>query len=257
MALVSKLRTNQYEVNPDNNQLTFLDSRLYQHENGEYYPSVTTVLECFPKDAYFYKWLKENGENADKIRDAAGERGSMVHKLTELYDAGEEVSLMNENGKIDYSLEEWSMFERYVDFSEKFQPHILKNEFQIISPTLKIGMTIDRNVIVNDMNLIVDIKTSNTLNDSYWAQLAAYHKAFIELYPDSKIDNIAVLWLNSKTRTEGKTKGAMQGRGWQMLFPEKPIEYYWELFKHAQALWEFKNEGYKPRHISYNLKYKK
>lgn len=254
---MNKLRTKQYVIDTDNKQLTFLDSRLYQHDNGQYYPSVTTVLECFPKDASFYKWLKENGENADKIRDAAGERGSIVHKLTELYDAGEAVSLINEQGKIDYSLEEWALFERYVQFSERFKPTVIMNEFQIISEKLKIGMTIDRYMTVNGKNLIVDIKTSNSIQDSYWAQLAAYAKSFKDKFPEAPVDNVGILWLNAKTRTEGKGKDVVQGIGWQLIFPEEDIDYYWELFKHAQSLWEFKNKNYKPRNITYSLNYKK
>ena len=63
-------------------QLTMLDARFYYAE-GNFYPSVTTILEAYPKDAAYFKWIKEVGSDADVIRDEAGRRGSVVHELTE------------------------------------------------------------------------------------------------------------------------------------------------------------------------------
>ncbi|MFN9898091.1 MAG: hypothetical protein ACK55Z_04690, partial [bacterium] len=79
-------------------------------------PSVTTILEAYPKDASYFKWLKDVGSDADTIRDEAGRRGSIVHELTEQYDSGIECSFISEQGFPKYKMLEWSMFERYVDF---------------------------------------------------------------------------------------------------------------------------------------------
>jgi hypothetical protein len=81
-----------YTIDLNKNRIEFIDSRFYSTPSGGYVPSVTTILECFPKGAEFYKWLKEMGGDADTIRDEAGRRGSTVHELTERYDMGEEVS---------------------------------------------------------------------------------------------------------------------------------------------------------------------
>ncbi len=53
----------------EGNQITFEDARFY-YLNGNFYPSVTTILSAYPRDAHFYKWLKEVGNDADTIRDA-------------------------------------------------------------------------------------------------------------------------------------------------------------------------------------------
>jgi hypothetical protein len=82
-----------YQIN--DKQLTFLDSRFYKTDDGGFVPSVTTILECYPKGAAYYNWLKENGKDSDEIRDEAGRRGSVVHKLTEDYDTGAEVQLVH------------------------------------------------------------------------------------------------------------------------------------------------------------------
>ncbi len=99
----------KFIIDLQSKQLTMLDARFYYTEHGEFVPSVTTILEAYPKDAHFYKWLKEVGTDADAIRDEAGRRGSVVHQLTEMYDNGEEVSLLNVEGNLQYKMLEWSM----------------------------------------------------------------------------------------------------------------------------------------------------
>jgi len=53
-----------YQIN--NKQLTFLDSRFYSTEDGGFVPSVTTILEAYPKGAAYYNWLKEAGKTRMK-----------------------------------------------------------------------------------------------------------------------------------------------------------------------------------------------
>ncbi len=97
-------------------RIEFVDNRFYATENGNYVPSVTTILEAYPKDAAFFKWLKDVGSDADTIRDEAGKRGSLVHELTEQYDQHQEVTFVNQYGKPKYKMMEWAMFERYIAF---------------------------------------------------------------------------------------------------------------------------------------------
>jgi hypothetical protein len=262
MTIEEKLITGQFMVEPEQNQITFMDTRFYTNDGQNFYPSVTTILEAFPKDAAFYKWLKENGEDADRIRDDAGVHGSLVHGLTEKYDNGDVVSLFDSDGKIRYSSKAWSQFEKYVEYRNKFNIEILLREVQFISDKYKTGGTIDKVVRFNDESLpkllgkkyIVDIKTSNALHDSYWCQMARYKKLYEEVHGE-EIDGIAILWLNAKTRTDGK-KGDLQGKGWQMVFPDQPIEYYDELFDATEKLWWHMNKDARPRNTVYTLEHK-
>jgi hypothetical protein len=250
-------------VDTENQRLTFNDIRFYLHkETGTWFPSVSTVLDAYPKSAHFFQWLKDNGNEADVIRDAAGDKGSVVHQLTEMYDNGEEVTCVTANGEVRYSSLAWAEFERYVEFSNRFHPEILQMELNMVSPELGIGGTLDRKFLFGPefgeyegKKYLVDIKTSNSVQNSYWLQLAAYTKLYEKLY-NEKVDGIAILWLNSKTRTEG-VRGKIQGRGWQMCFPDKPIEYYWRLFRCVQTLWLEENADSKPRHLTYKLIHKK
>ena len=235
-----------------NKQLTFLDSRFYQTEDGGFVPSVTTILEAYPKGAAYFNWLKENGKDADEIRDEAGRRGSVVHKLTELYDAGEEVNLVNSNGSIDYKLNEWAMFERYVEFRSRFQFVTDCIELNIISKALGYAGTIDRVIDMNGEKILLDIKTSNAIYPSYWLQLAAYRTLLFNR--GYRIDKVAILWLNAKTRTEGK-KGDIQGIGWQMIIKEDTTKDL-ELFNATHQLWMAENQTSKPKQLTYQISHK-
>ena len=236
-------------------QLTMLDARFYYAE-GNFYPSVTTILEAYPKDAAYFKWIKEVGTDADVIRDEAGRRGSVVHELTELYDKGAEVSLLNMDGNLQFKMSEWAMFERYVDFVTRFKPDYLMNEQNFVSHDLGFAGTIDRLAWLDGKLTLIDIKTSNNIHDSYWLQLAAY-TALVHVLTSYKVDQVAILHLNAKTRTLG-TKGAVQSIGWQLLKKdmEDSIADY-DLFKVTKQLWEAQNKDAKPRQVSYTLTHKK
>lgn len=246
-----------YIIDTNTKQITFLDNRFYSTEEGHSVPSVTTILQAYPKDAHFYSWLKQVGEEADAIRDEAGRRGSIVHSLTERYDAGEEINLLDNGGNIGFKLSEWTMFERYVDFRTNHPIDIIHSEFNVINGKLGYAGTIDRIMQINGENILVDIKTSNTIYDHYWLQLAAYKKLMQEHYHSiNVVDKVAILWLNAKTRTRGKGD-VIQGNGWQLIVRDTEQEAYdYELFEATQKLWLAQNGDMQPKMKSYSLTHK-
>lgn len=246
-----------YFIDTNTHQITFNDNRFYSDESGNSVPSVTTILQAYPKDAHFYTWLKQVGENADEIRDEAGRRGSIVHSLTERYDAGEEISLLNHSGEIGFKLSEWSMFERYVDFRSHHPFEVIHSEFNIINKGLGYAGTIDRVINIGGKNVLIDIKTSNAVHEHYWLQLAAYYKLLSVHYQDYRcIDEVAILWLNAKTRTYGKGD-AIQGPGWQLIYRDQMARKKdLDLFNATHMLWSHQNEAIKPRTLTYQLTHK-
>jgi hypothetical protein len=240
-----------YTIN--NKQLTFFDARFYITEDGGYVPSVTHILECYPKGAAYYNWLKENGKDSDEIRDEAGRRGSVVHKLTEFYDAGYEVSLINPQGQIEYKLNEWAMFERYVNFRSRFQFVTDSIELNIISKELGYAGTIDRIIDMDGEKILLDIKTSNAIYPSYWLQLAAYRSLLMNK-AGIRVNKVAILWLNAKTRTEGK-KGDVQGIGWQLITKDDTDKEL-QLFNATLNLWAAENTTSKPKSLTYQIIHK-
>lgn len=251
--VIYKLGNNNFSVDISNNRIDFLDTRFYITESGQYVPSVTTILTAYPKSAAFYEWLKKVGEDADTIRDEAGMRGSTVHKLTEAYDEGQEVRLIDDSGYIAYKLAEWNMFEKYVEFRRRFPLDIIHTELHLSSDHLGFAGTLDRVVRFRDRNLILDIKTANNLHEHYWLQLAAYEKLLAEKQPELPIDGYAILWLNANTRTDGKGD-AVQGKGWQLV--ERKAEDKvndWPRFEATKTLWLAENSAMKPRQTTYQL----
>lgn len=244
-------------INTEKNQFTFSDGRFYQAESGGWVPSVTTILEAYPKPFALLQWFKEKGAAADEIRDLAGKRGSNVHHLTEEFDRGRECHLLDASGRPAYSLDEWGMFERYTEFVNRYNPEPLLIEQNVVNEKLGYAGTIDRVIDLNGKRLIMDIKTSNIIGNSYWLQLAAYRELLFANSLMAVVDGVAIMWLNAKTRTEGKGD-AIQGKGWQLLVKTKDeIDADYDLFKCVHQLWLKENADSKPRLLTYQLMHKK
>jgi hypothetical protein len=250
--MIIKISNKAANIDYDEKKITFLDSRFYRTPSGGYVPSVTTILDAYPKGYGFYEWLKKNGEDSDEIRDEAGRRGSVVHDMTERFDNQEEVSLFDENGSIQCKLGEWKMFERYVEFRHRFPSKMLVNEQEFVSQALGYAGTIDRLIEFNGKLTLMDIKTSNSIYNHYWLQTASYVDLVKEIM-DIEVEQTSILWLNAKTKTEGK-KGDVQGIGWQMLFHDKDqIIKDKELFDATKKLWEIENGSMKPKETTYSF----
>ncbi len=171
--------------------------------------------------------------------------------MTEAYDAGNEVSLLTSDGQLGYKVNEWAMFERYVEFCTRFEPKILLSEKNFVNPELGYAGTIDRIMQVQGKRHLVDIKTSNTIYPVYWLQLAAYRRLIEE--QGVFVDYVSILWLNSKTRTNGKP-GDIQGEGWQMVTKDvMDTVQDANLFEYTRTLWKAQNEQQKPKYATYKL----
>lgn len=255
MQLIETINNKNYRIDLATRQITFLDQRWYYAESGNHVPSVTTILNAYPKGPEYYQWLKKVGEEADTIRDEAGRRGSIVHELTERYDAGEEVSLFDVHGNISVRIGEWAMLEKYILFRQKTMWPIVHSEKNIVSEALGCAGTLDRVFLVNGKKMLVDIKTSNTIYAHYWLQLSAYKK-LLAVECGEQVDSVAILWLNAKTRTEGKN-GVIQGKGYQLIVRDEVDELKdFPRFLATQQLWLAENEDLRPSQMVYNLSHK-
>ena len=61
--------------------------------SGDWVPSVTSILSVIDKGEHFLKWVAShaNYDVACQVRDAAAERGTLVHDISEDLMKGEEV----------------------------------------------------------------------------------------------------------------------------------------------------------------------
>ncbi len=113
--------------------------------------------------------------------------------------------------------------------------------------------TIDRIIDMDGEKILLDIKTSNAIYPSYWLQLAAYRSLLMNK-AGIRVNKVAILWLNAKTRTEGK-KGDVQGIGWQLITKDDTDKEL-QLFNATLNLWAAENTTSKPKSLTYQISHK-
>jgi hypothetical protein len=230
-------------------QVNFLDERFYTNDDINYFPSVTTILNVYPKGEYFYDWLRQVGYNSQRIVDDAANQGSKVHDMIESYCNGLDVNWVNKEDEPIYTLKEWKMFLGYVEFYEKYQPKLECVEGKFVSPSLGFGGAVDQVFMLDGLRIMSDNKSSNSLHKSNELQLGAYATMWNEKFPNKKIDKTAIMWVNAKTRGESKNK--IQGKGWQLKIFDRPYQESYKLFEHTHAIWKEENPNYYPKNKSY------
>lgn len=233
------------ETDIENAQITILDSRYYRRKPEVYYPSVTYVLSYFPKDKFFETWVKDVGHNADIIIRKAGEDGTQVHKAAEDFVKGKKVEWIDEYGNVKYSLEVWKMILRFADFWQTHKPKLIHSETLLFTDELGVAGTGDLIVELNEKLWLIDIKTSNSLHETYDLQVSVYKKAWDE-FNERKIDHTGILWLKAATRGPDKTGKKIQGAGWQLKPTEGSFDTHIATFKNLLEIFKFKNPELKP-----------
>jgi hypothetical protein len=230
------------EYSKDNKQVNVLDQRFYRR-NTEYYPSVSSILNYFPKNQFFHSWLKDVGHNSDIIASKAAYEGTQVHNAAEKFLEGKEISWIDENGKANYSLEVWKMILKFAEFWKITNPELVSTEYHLFSDKHKYAGTTDIICRFGGKLWLLDIKTSNSIHVSYNLQLAAYAKAWNETH-DEHIEEVGILWLKASTRSEGKN-GKIQGRGWELKVIEN-IDYNFDMFMKIYDVYKMENPNAKP-----------
>lgn len=230
------------EYAEDNKQINVLDSRFYRR-NGKYYPSVTSILNFFPKNQFFHSWLKDVGHNSDIIAAKAAGEGTQVHNAVEAFLNGEEITWIDEWGNAKYSLDVWKMILKFADFWNTHKPELVATEYHLFSDEHEYAGTADLIVRFQGSLWLMDLKTSNSLHTAYDLQLSAYAVAWNETH-NEKITHTGLLWVKANTRSEGKN-GKIQGKGWELKVISD-IETNFKMFKNIQEIYKLENPDSKP-----------
>lgn len=230
------------EYSEDNKQVNVLDQRFYRRDK-KYYPSVSSILNFFPKNAFFHSWLKDVGHNSDIIAQKSAKEGTQVHDAAEKLILGEEIVWMKEDGTVRYSLDVWKMILKFADFWKQQKPELVATEYHLFSDVYEYAGTTDIICRMNGKLWLLDIKTSNSVHTSHFLQLAAYAKAWNETH-DEHIEGCGILWLKSSARSEGK-KGKIQGRGWELKVLED-IDTNFDMFLKVYDIYKLENPDAKP-----------
>ena len=233
-------------------QINFLDQRFYKVED-EYYPSITFILQYYPKDQHFLDWLKQHGNNSDYIVRKAADEGTQTHYLIEKYLKGEEIEWLNQDGDVKYPFIVWDMLLKFDEFWKTLNPKLIHSEVILYSKTHKIGGSCDLVLEIEDKLWVIDIKTSKNLHKSYDLQTAAYSTCYEEMF-NKKVDYAGILWLKSSKRKLNKEK--KQGKGWELYQSPQNIEKNWSYFEKVYDLFKLENPNIEPKFTQYPLKIK-
>jgi hypothetical protein len=141
---------------------------------------------------------------------------------------------------------------RFVEFWETYKPTLIHSEIHLYSDIHQIAGTCDLVLEINGEIWLLDIKTSNHLNNSYDLQTAAYTVCWNETF-DETVTRNGIIWLKSG-KHKPDTKGEkMQGKGWEIRESERTIEENWKLFTHVHELYKIENPNDKPIFDSFPL----
>jgi hypothetical protein len=230
------------DYNEGDKQINILDQRFYRR-GEEYYPSVTSVLNYFPKNQFFHSWLKDVGHNSEIIANKAAGEGTQTHNAIERFINGEEIGWIDEFGNARYSLEVWKMILKFADFWNTYKPELVAAEYHVFSDVSKYAGTVDLVVRINKKLWLIDTKTSNSLHTAHNLQLAAYAMAWNETHTEP-IEETGILWLKASTRGEGKGEN-IQGKGWQLKQIGDVLTNF-RMFQNIYEIFKLENPNYRP-----------
>lgn len=215
-----------------------------------WFPSVTTVLQCWPKGVAMEKWLgnHESYESAKKEKEDAGFRGTKVHKAIQRL-ITEDISLEYERDVVmnkEFTLQEWMMLDSFVNWCEDFRPRPLLDaecnhiiERSMTSENYKLGGTVD---FVGMTHLvpgygIIDFKTSSGIRESHILQTHGYFLCAFETF------NIKAEWLSILRL------GTRHKRGYEFkVFA--PDQKYIDALIAIRDVWNFQNPDCKPKTVN-------
>jgi len=235
--------TEKFNVDVGANRINKFDEQWYQIRVGDElkdFRSVTTTLDVFPKGIGYKLYLQKYGEDADKIRNEAGQLGSHVHKLIELTLRGADVTFENPDGSRNCTIEEW---ERYLSWCLWFKDAGIEPQYieQIVydedegdAGTVDlIGRKADGSVG------IADWKTGSFVGDAE-IQVSRYAKMIERMGLADGPEWIYIVHLYP----------GLNKKGFRVREVKNP-DYWNGLYLHTAELWKHLNKKARPKYKTY------
>jgi|GEM_PF-2803206 len=223
-------------------QVTLDDKRWYiNHDTGETVPSITWVLESFPKDHFFHNYLMSlpSPEYGKQVLRDAGDKGSRVHWGIEQFLSGVQLRYTDVPYGYDYSFTpgEWQMIQHgFMNWYEKLPQDFAIQSIEETAWGDGYAGTVDLVCLLDGRLTVIDWKTSKAIYDGYKCQVAAYCKAI-------GAERGMIVQLGSKTKqgySVWDTDKSAEKSG-------RDIDYYYELFGNVKAIWDHLNPDPHPR----------
>jgi hypothetical protein len=252
-------------------QITTYDERWYAIEDVDrktglpcfrFRPSSTWKAGYYPKGIGFYKWLADKGwDEAQAVKEAAGDKGSKVHRATEDIDKGLEVPIdakyknPSTGQEEELSVEEIDCIQSFCQFIDDVKPELLACEMTVIGDTyagtldniyrINQDVKLNKDTIITKGIWIVDKKTGQYIWEEHKLQISSYSHANIDYTSLGITDEewtkrkLAVLQLGYKRNNKN------------YKFTE--IEDKFDLFRMAEKIWENENPEAKPKQKDFPL----
>lgn len=201
-------------INKEKKCVEMFDAHWYK-VNDEYYPSVTSVLQCISKGYGYDEWQKSVGHNADIIVKKAQESGSKLHGAIEKqFLQGLELT------PDGFEEHEWIKMCNFANWYNDLGIQAEHVEVEVYSTNLKIAGTADlickfpadkklcallEIEIPTDRNwirVLIDWKSGNNIYSTSHLQVAAYVQMWNALNPDEKVDGGAIVHIGATTKTK-------------------------------------------------------
>ena len=159
--------------------VTTENGRRYTTPDGKVYPSITTVLSSYNKNALFEWRARVGEEEATKITKQSARRGTDLHNLMESYILGDEIDAKT---IMPTTLARFRLVQKCLD--ENLQM-VYASETPMFSDILRIAGTADLICEWNGEVTVVDFKTAKKMKTpdmitDYFLQATAYSIMFEE-----------------------------------------------------------------------------
>lgn len=170
--------------------------RVYETPEGNFYPSITTVLghsASQEKIDSLNAWRNNLGEAADVITKNAADKGTAVHLLAERFLNGEELIKLGEQ----FDEEAIKSFNG-LKLKLKKVTEVWGQEVGLYSDLIQVAGRCDCIGIYNGKQCIIDFKTSRRIKqkkeiEDYFLQLTAYSIMHNEMFGTSIVDGVIIM----------------------------------------------------------------
>lgn len=159
-------------------KLLFFDTDHRYTLDGEELPSVSEICRFISREIY--------GDIGQFNLDRAAERGTAVHKATEVLD---------KYGKVEITADIEPYIKAYIAFRKE---HTCEWEFiekQAYDPDKSYAGTIDRLGTVDGVLTLADIKSTANISPSHRKLYTASLNLYRRMFPDKKIEKLLIVQL--------------------------------------------------------------
>lgn len=239
----------------------------FDKKKDRYVPAVNAVLDSgYPKDKRFHDYLLSvSKDEAKKILETAGERGSRVHGAIQLLEEGQTLSFQqllpnSLTGRPEpLTMSEWLCLLSWAQFVQDFNMTVVPCKRTVVGDgyagTLDdiVEITVPESakrsfpkLVGTKIRVLLDYKTSGAIYDSYWAQVASY---FMGDHGVEGITHTGILRLGTAHKN-----GPLDGAGYEFkVSADGQIMQDYAEFRCARRFWQRKNDPFDSGELSASI----